>query len=98
LRLLLYCVHFLVRDGARRVGERRPDVFLRQRRIGVEERLVGPGDAVLIRSGTEYALRVLEDLEVVVFSEVSGTGPRAEVATRPLPWRTIRTCASGCLR
>ena len=52
-------------------------------RVGVEERLVGPGDAVLIRSGTEYALRVLEDLEVVVFSEVSGTGPRAEVATRP---------------
>ena len=52
-------------------------------RVGAEERLVGPGDAVLIRSGTEYALRVLEDLEVVVFSEVSGTGPRAEVATRP---------------
>jgi len=39
-------------------------------RVGAEERLVGAGEAVLIRPNTSYAVQILEDLEVVVFREV----------------------------
>ncbi|HEU5322875.1 MAG TPA: cupin domain-containing protein, partial [Methylomirabilota bacterium] len=43
-------------------------------RVGGEEKVVGPGDAVLIRPGTEHAVQVLEELEVIGFQDV---GPLA---------------------
>jgi quercetin dioxygenase-like cupin family protein len=44
-------------------------------RVGREERLVGPGEAVLISPNAEWAIRILEDLEVVAFQDVGpGTG------------------------
>lgn len=50
-------------------------------RLGGEEKVVGPGEAVLIRPNTDYAVQVLEDLEVVTFRDVQGeTGARPEGA------------------
>ncbi len=46
-------------------------------RVGREEAVVGAGQAVLIRAHTEYAADILEDLEVVLCSEVLG-GAAAE--------------------
>lgn len=45
-------------------------------RVGGEEQVVGPGEAVLIRPNTDHAVQVLEDLEVVTFRDVQG-GPGA---------------------
>lgn len=39
-------------------------------RVGGEERVIGPGEAVLIRPNTDYAAQVLENLEVVAFQDV----------------------------
>lgn len=44
-----------------------------QFRIAGEERIVGPGEAVLIRPNTEFSARILEELEVLRFRDV-GTG------------------------
>lgn len=53
-------------------------------RVGGEERVVGPGEAVLIRPKTEYAVQILEDLEVVTFSDVRrGTNARHEGVQGP---------------
>src|SRR5262245_7767828 len=49
-------------------------------RVGREERVVGPAEAVLVRAGTESAFRVLDDLEVVLFEEtLPADAPRQEV-------------------
>jgi quercetin dioxygenase-like cupin family protein len=45
-------------------------------RVRGEEKVIGPGEAVLIEPNTEYALRALEDVEVVAFQDVRG-GPDA---------------------
>ncbi len=46
-------------------------------RVDGEERLVGAGEAVLIRENAVYAVRILEDLEVVAFNAVqAATGAR----------------------
>jgi len=34
-------------------------------RVGKEEKLLGPGEAVLIPANTEHEVRILEDMEVV---------------------------------
>jgi quercetin dioxygenase-like cupin family protein len=34
-------------------------------RVGKEERILGPGEAVLIPANTEHEVRILEDLEVI---------------------------------
>lgn len=39
-------------------------------RVGGEEKVVGPGEAVLIRPNTEHAVQVLEEMEVVSFRDV----------------------------
>ncbi len=50
-------------------------------RVGGEEKIVGPGEAVLIRPNTDYAVQILEDLEVVTFKDVRpGTGAKQEGA------------------
>ncbi len=47
--------------------------------VGGEERVVGPGEAVLIRPNTDYAVQILEDLELVTFTDVApGAGARPE--------------------
>jgi quercetin dioxygenase-like cupin family protein len=46
-------------------------------RAGDEEKVVGPGEAVLIAPGAEYEVRALQDVEVVVFRDVEG-GPDAK--------------------
>ena len=48
-------------------------------RVGGEEKVVGPGEAVLIRPDTHSAVQILEDLEVVTFKDV-----------RPAPGATQR--------
>jgi len=45
-------------------------------RVGEEEKVVGPGEAVLIRPNTECSVRVLEEMEVIGFQDV---GPLASV-------------------
>jgi len=45
-------------------------------RVGGEERVVGPGEAVLIRPNTEYSALVLDEMEVIGFQDV---GPLAAV-------------------
>lgn len=53
-------------------------------RVGGEEKVVGPGEAVLIRPNTDYAVQILEDLEVVTFRDVQpGASTRQEGAPRP---------------
>ncbi|HEY7364326.1 MAG TPA: cupin domain-containing protein [Methylomirabilota bacterium] len=53
-------------------------------RVNGEEKLVGPGEVVLIRPNTEHAVEILQDLEVIGFQDVgplagvepgSGSGP-----------------------
>ncbi len=39
-------------------------------RVGGEEKVVVPGEAVLIRADTEYSVQILEDLEVISFEDV----------------------------
>jgi quercetin dioxygenase-like cupin family protein len=39
-------------------------------RVGAEEKLVGAGEAVLVRANTSYAIQILDALEVVVFREL----------------------------
>ena len=39
-------------------------------RVGGEEKVVGPGEAVLIRPNTEHAVQILEELEVIGFHDV----------------------------
>lgn len=39
-------------------------------RVGREESLVGPGEAVLISPNAEWAIQILEDLEMVAFQDV----------------------------
>ena len=34
-------------------------------RVGGEEKVIGPGEAVLIPGNTEHAVEILEDLEVI---------------------------------
>jgi quercetin dioxygenase-like cupin family protein len=51
-------------------------------RVGGEERVVGPQDAILIRTDTEYAAQVLEPLEVVVFRDrLAARGDEPAAAT-----------------
>ncbi|MGH7301631.1 MAG: cupin domain-containing protein, partial [Candidatus Rokuibacteriota bacterium] len=45
-------------------------------RVNGEEKLVGPGEVVLIRPNTEHAVEVQEDMEVIGFQDV---GPLASV-------------------
>jgi quercetin dioxygenase-like cupin family protein len=53
-------------------------------RVGGEERVLGAGDAVLIRSNTEHSVRFLEDTEVVRFQDVEpAAGGNQEGATGP---------------
>lgn len=53
-------------------------------RVGGEEKIVGPGEAVLIRPNTDYAVQILEDLEVVTFRDVQGgKGAKPQGATGP---------------
>jgi quercetin dioxygenase-like cupin family protein len=44
--------------------------------VGAEQKVVGPGEAVLIAPETEYEIHALEDVEVVAFGDVQG-GPDA---------------------
>jgi quercetin dioxygenase-like cupin family protein len=44
--------------------------------VGGEEKVLGPGEAVLIGPNTEYGMDALEDIEVVAFQDVLG-GPDA---------------------
>jgi len=39
-------------------------------RVGGEEKVVGPGEAVLISPNVEWAIQILEDVEVVAFQDV----------------------------
>jgi len=39
-------------------------------RVRAEEKTIGPGEAVLIKSDTEYSAKILEDLEVFDFRDV----------------------------
>ncbi len=40
--------------------------------VAGEEKVVGPGDAVLIRAGSEYGAQILEPTEVVSYQDVGG--------------------------
>ena len=63
-------------------------------RVGGEEKVVGPGEAVLIRPTTDYAAQILEDLEVVTFSDVQGgTGTMREGAkgTAFFKWNELKS-------
>jgi quercetin dioxygenase-like cupin family protein len=51
-------------------------------RVGGEERVVGPGDVVLIEPHTTRAAQILEDLEVVVFKDRLAPAARDERAPR----------------
>lgn len=44
-------------------------------RVGGEERVVGPGEAVLIRSNIDFAAQILEVLEVVAFRDLQAGPP-----------------------
>jgi len=39
-------------------------------RVGVEEKVLGPGEAVLIPANTEHGVEILEDLEVINCKDV----------------------------
>lgn len=43
-------------------------------RVGREEKVVGPGEAVLIRPNTEHAMQVVDDLEVIGFQDAGTAG------------------------
>jgi quercetin dioxygenase-like cupin family protein len=51
-------------------------------RVGGEEKVVGPGEAVLIRPHTEYSARIMEDLEVISFEDVGPGGPGKQEAVK----------------
>ncbi len=40
-------------------------------RVGGEEKVVAPGEAVLIRANKEYSAQILEDLEVISFEDMA---------------------------
>ncbi len=51
-------------------------------RVGGEEKVVGPGEVVLIRLNTEHSVQILEEMEVVTFTDVQpGSGAQQEGAT-----------------
>ena len=53
-------------------------------RVGGEERVVGPGEAVLIRPHTEHSVQILEDMEVIGFQDVGpAAGAKQEGAKGP---------------
>jgi quercetin dioxygenase-like cupin family protein len=63
-------------------------------RVGGEERVVGPGDAVLVRAGTEYAAQVLDDLEVIAFRDVRpapAEGPEAADGRSFFTWQDMKS-------
>ncbi len=39
-------------------------------RLGAEEKILGPGEAVLIPANTEHGVEILEDLEVINYKDV----------------------------
>lgn len=47
-------------------------------RVGGEERVVGPGEAVLIRPHVEHAIQVLEELLVMAFQDVMPPAPATQ--------------------
>src|SRR5262249_2425910 len=58
---------------ARDVAQERVHSIVRGRaryRVGEEMRVVGPGEAVLIRPGTPHSIQVLEETELVGFHDV----------------------------
>jgi len=74
-------VHYLAGSEVRPHASRREQIhsILRGQakyRVNGEEKLVGPGEVVLIRPNTEYAVQVLDDMEVIGFQDV---GPLATV-------------------
>ena len=63
-------------------------------RVGGEEKVIGPGEAVLIRPNTDYAVEILEDLEVVTFNDVQpGEGAKQEGAkgTAFFKWEEMKS-------
>lgn len=63
-------------------------------RVGGEERVVGPGEAVLIRPDTAYAVQVLDDLEVVTFRDVrpeSGAAKAGAVGPAFFTWNEMES-------
>lgn len=62
-------------------------------RVGREERVVGPAEAVLVRPNTDYAFRALEDLEVAVFRDVlpaSGARPAEAAGSAFYRWDEMK--------
>jgi quercetin dioxygenase-like cupin family protein len=47
-------------------------------RVGEEEKVLGPGEAVLVRANTEYSAQILEELEVIGFQDVRPAAERQE--------------------
>lgn len=63
-------------------------------RVDREEKVVGPGDTVLVRPNTEHAARILEDLEVVVFRDVhpgTGAGGQGTGGTAFFTWDEMQS-------
>ncbi len=63
-------------------------------RVGGEEGVVGPGEAVLIRPDTDYAAQILETLEVAAFQDVQpGAAAEREGAKRSafLTWAEMQS-------
>jgi unsaturated pyranuronate lyase len=58
-------------------------------RVGGEEKVVGPGEAVLVRANVDHAAEILDDLEVVTLRDVkpeSGSGPAEAGAQAFYKW------------
>jgi quercetin dioxygenase-like cupin family protein len=46
-------------------------------RVGTEEKIIGPGEAVLVRSGVQHAAEILEELEVITLRDAKPDGAPA---------------------
>ncbi len=63
-------------------------------RIAGEERVAGPGEALLIRPYTEFSARILEEFEVLRFKDVGpDKGTRKEIGQVPafFKWNEMKS-------
>ncbi len=61
--------------------------------VGGDEKVVGPGEAVLIRPNTEHSAHILEEMEVIAFQDVGpATRAKSEGAKGPafFTWDAMR--------
>ncbi len=60
-------------------------------RVGEEEKLVGPGEAILIRANTRYSAEILEELEAIGFQDLRPVGGSAQPGQAFFTWSDLKS-------